>query len=118
MSGEAMRTKGEATKLLRPVRLGPADCVVERQPDGTIFMRSPHPLASYPGKLTERLEYWAAKTPERIFLAQRDAQGEWRTLTYAEALSCVRRIAQALLRRDLSADRPTVWSNARRTAPS
>jgi feruloyl-CoA synthase len=71
-------------------------------------MRSPHPLAPYPSKLTERLEYWAAKTPERIFLAQRDPQGEWRTLTYAEALSCVRRIAQALIRRDLSPERPIV----------
>src|SRR5215218_6963010 len=106
MSGEAMRTKGEATKPLRPVRLGPADCVVERKPDGTIFMRSPHPLPPYPGKLTEPLEYWAAKTPDRTFLAQRDAQGGWRTLSYAEARSCVRRIAQSLLRRDLSPQRP------------
>ena len=108
MSVEATQRESEAKRPLRPVRLGPADCVVERKPDGTVFMRSPHPLAPYPGKLTERLEYWAAKAPERIFLAQRDAQGEWRTLTYAEALSCVRRIAQALIRRDLSPERPIV----------
>ena len=41
---------------LRPVRLGPAAALVDRKPDGTIFIRSPHPLEAYPVKLTERLE--------------------------------------------------------------
>ena len=40
---------------LRPVKLGPADVVVERRGDGTILMRSPHALPSYPRMLTERL---------------------------------------------------------------
>jgi feruloyl-CoA synthase len=108
MSVDATQRESEARRPLRAVRLGPADCVMRREPDGTILMRSPHPLAPYPSKLSERLEYWAATTPDRIFLAQRDAQGGWRTLTYAEALSCVRRIAQALIRRDLSPERPIV----------
>jgi feruloyl-CoA synthase len=108
MPVDAMQSAANAERPLRAVHLGPADCVIDREPDGTIFMRSPHPLPSYPGKLTDRLEYWAAKTPDRVFLAQRDGQGAWRTLSYAEALSCVRRIAQALLRRDLSAERPIV----------
>ena len=37
----------------------------ERRPDGTIHLHSPHALAPYPAKLTERLEYWAATAPER-----------------------------------------------------
>src|SRR5215213_6988902 len=106
MAVEARQSVSEKRRPLRAVRLGPADCVVEREPDGTILMRSPHPLPDYPAKLSEPLEYWAATTPERVFLAQRDAQDGWRTLTYAEALSCVRRIARALLRRDLSPERP------------
>ena len=28
-------------------------------PDGTLYVRSPHPLGPYPAKLTERLEHWA-----------------------------------------------------------
>ena len=68
---------------VRPVRLGPRDVVVERRPDGTIHLRSPHPLPPYPAKLTERLEHWAAAAPERIFMAQRDAAGGWRTISYA-----------------------------------
>jgi feruloyl-CoA synthase len=91
---------------LRPVRLGPAGVVVERRADGAILMRSPHPLAPYPQNLTERLLHWAKAAPERVFLAQRDSAGAWRTLTYAGALAQVRTIAAALLARGLSADRP------------
>src|SRR6185312_6166053 len=86
---------------LRPVRLGPADVVVERRADGTILMRSPHPMPDYPDTLTERLEYWARTAPERIFLAQRDIAGGWRTLTYAAALARTHAIAAALLERNL-----------------
>jgi feruloyl-CoA synthase len=91
---------------LRPVRLGAPEVTVERRPDGAILMRSPHPLAPYPKKQTERLAYWAQAEPERVFLAQRDAAGAWRTVTYAAAFAGVRAIAAALLERDVSPDRP------------
>jgi feruloyl-CoA synthase len=91
---------------LREVRLGPFDLVVEHRSDGTIRARSPHPLGAYPARLTERLEHWAARAPERTFLAKRGPAGAWRRLTYAETLDGVRRIGQALLERGLSAERP------------
>ena len=91
---------------MRPVRLGPRDVVIDRRPGGTIHLRSPHALAPYPAKLTERLDYWAAAAPERTFMAQRDAAGGWRKLSYRETLSEVRRIGAALLTRDLSPERP------------
>lgn len=91
---------------LRAVELGPADVVIERRCDGAILMRSPHPLPPYPQNLTQRLAHWADAAPERVFLAQRDARGEWRTLTYAQALAAVRAIAATLLQRDLSPERP------------
>ena len=91
---------------LRPVKLGPADVMVERRGDGVILMRSPHPLSSYPQKLTERLAHWAVAAPDRVFVAQRDTAGGWRTLTYADTLAAVRAIAAALLERGLSPDRP------------
>jgi feruloyl-CoA synthase len=95
---------------LRPAKLGPADVVVERRADGAILMRSPHPLPRHPQKLTERLTHWAAAAPDRVFLAQRDAQKStgsgWRTLTYAQTFAAVRSVAAALLQRDLSAERP------------
>ncbi|MEX0590412.1 MAG: feruloyl-CoA synthase [Xanthobacteraceae bacterium] len=90
----------------RPVRLGPRDYLIDRKPGGTIYIRSPHALGSYPAKLTERLEYWADKAPDRAFLAQRDEGGEWRKVTYAQAREAARSLAQALLSRDLSVERP------------
>jgi feruloyl-CoA synthase len=106
MSAETMRDTKAASAPLRPVRLGPADVLLERRADGTIYLRSPHKLDSYPDKLTERLEHWAEAAPDRVFLAQRAADGSWRKLTYAETLMRVRAIAQALLGRKLSPERP------------
>jgi len=100
------RRPDPAPTPVRPVRLGPRDVVVDRRSDGTIHLTSPHPLPPYPSKLTERLEHWAATAPERTFLAQRDAAGGWRKVTYAQALDQVRHIGAALLAHDLSPERP------------
>ena len=91
---------------LRPVRLGPPDVLIERRGDGAILLRSPHPLTPYPKNLTARLDYWAQAQGDRVFLAQRDARGDWRTLTYAAARAQVRAIAAALIERELSPERP------------
>jgi feruloyl-CoA synthase len=96
----------QADAPLRPVRLGPPDVLIERRGDGAIVLRSPHPLPPYPRTITARLEHWAAAAPDRLFLAQRDAAGAWRTMTYAQARTAVRAVAAALLARDLSLDRP------------
>ncbi len=93
---------------VRPVRLGPRDLAVDRRSDGRIYLQSRHALGPYPSKLTERLEHWAAVAPTRTFLAQRTAEGPWREVSYAQTLDLVRRIGEALLRRDLSPDRPIV----------
>ncbi len=58
-----------------------------RRADGTLYARSPVPLGRYPDKITERLEHWADRAPERTFLAQRDAAGAWQHLTYARRAS-------------------------------
>src|SRR6202022_1135013 len=106
MAGSAAR----ATKAtLRPVSLGVLKVTQERRPDGALLIRSTAELGGYPEKLTKRLEHWAAAPPERIFLAQRDGSGAWRTLTYAQVLHEVRHIAAALLQRDLSPERPIVF---------
>ena len=106
MSMGATRDLKAAGAPLRPVKLGPADVQVDRQPDGTMYLRSPHALGPYPDKLTQRLEHWAEATPDRVFLAQRAPDGAWRTLTYAQMLAQVRAVAQALLARKLSPERP------------
>jgi feruloyl-CoA synthase len=106
MSKALRENRSDHAAPFRPVRLGPRDYLIDRRPDGTIYMRSPHPLGAYPVKLTERLEYWADKAPDRVFLAQRDERGEWRKVTYAQACTAARSLAQALLSRDVSPERP------------
>src|SRR6185312_746639 len=101
-------TEPSAVPHIRPVRLGPQDVHVERRADGTLLLTSPQPLALYPTKITERLEFWAREAPDRIFMAQRDDTGAWRTVTYAQALRHARAIGTTLLRRGLSAERPVV----------
>ena len=91
---------------VREVPLGPADVDIERRADGSMFLRSPHRLGAYPQKLTSRLVHWATTAPTRTFVAQRDASGGWRALTYRDAYRRVRMLAQGLLDRGLSADRP------------
>ncbi len=91
---------------LREVRFWEPQIETETRADGTILVRQRGALGGYPDKLTDRLVYHATATPDRIYLAERDADGEWRTLTYAETLDCVRRVGTALLSYDLSPERP------------
>jgi feruloyl-CoA synthase len=93
------------SRRVRSVQLASQTVVVECRA-GNVYLRSPHSLAEYPRKLTERLDHWAERAPERVFLAQRGPDGAWQYLTYAQARSRARRIAQALIERRLSAERP------------
>ncbi|HLI85815.1 MAG TPA: feruloyl-CoA synthase [Bryobacteraceae bacterium] len=100
-----MPARAEAAPV-RHVRIAPSEVVIERAPGGIVYARSPQPLGPYPEKLTGRLDHWAAVAPDRAFIAKRAPTGEWRRLTYAEAREKGRSIAQSLLNRGLSADRP------------
>jgi feruloyl-CoA synthase len=91
---------------LRELRLGPGDAILEKRADGTMIVRSPHALGVYPERLTERLVHWAGTAPDRVFVGERTRDGDWRTLTYAQTLDLVRRLASAFLARGLSAERP------------
>ena len=96
-----------ATRNVRAVRIARSDAIVRHGADGVVYLQSSAPLGSYQTRITDSLDYWAAHAPDRTFLAQRDGD-RWRELTYGDALARVRRIAQALLDRRLSRDRPIV----------
>ncbi len=91
---------------VRDVRFGPNSVTLTHASNGCMYVRSNYPLGPYPARLTDRLDHWAAKTPDRVFLAQRDASGGWRTKTYAQAREAVHNVAQALLDRPVSTERP------------
>jgi feruloyl-CoA synthase len=85
-----------------------ADVIVESLPGGGMILRSPHALGTYPRSIGALLEGWARREPHRTFLAQRDAAGAWRRITYGEALAAARAIGEALLDRGLDAERPVM----------
>ena len=79
---------------------------VEQFDDGTQVLRSTEALAPYPARLTDRLLHHAQHAPDRVFAAQRGAEGAWVTVTYGQMLERARRIGQALAQRDLSPQQP------------
>src|SRR3984893_13199714 len=93
---------------LRPISFGDPAVIVDRRDDGTIYLRPKMALGEYPLRLTDRLHHWAKTEPNRIFMAERDAGGLWRQITYAQLLAASRHIASGLLARGLSADKPIV----------
>ncbi len=80
--------------------------VVDARPDGVTYVSVAEPLPAHPDSWIDRLEHWARAAPERPFLAERDADGGWRTLTYADALDKTMRIGSWLLQRGASVERP------------
>ena len=85
---------------------GPPDVIVERRPDGALLARSPHPLGSYPRAATDWLDHWAGVAESRVFLAEREGEKHWRTVTYGAARQMARSVAQGLIDRGLSVERP------------
>jgi feruloyl-CoA synthase len=79
---------------------------MEQRPDGAIVVRPEEPLGNYPRVLTSRLLHWARVAPNRALAAKRGVNGEWRFLTYGEALEKVRGLGQAFIDRGLSVNRP------------
>ena len=82
------------------------DIKKELHTEGGILLNSTVPLKKCPHRMTQRLVYWANKTPDTIFLGQKDANGGWQTLTYRETYEKVKCIAQYLLNTGVSVERP------------
>ena len=74
--------------------------------DGTTHVVSNEALRAYPPRLTDRLLHWADLAPEQTLVAKREHGAAWRRLSYSQALHSARCIAQALLDRGLSPERP------------
>ncbi len=106
-SGSSAAHGGFASAPFRPLRVGGStDAHFVRLADGGLHVRSTEALGAYPLRLTDRVLHWARVAPDRTLAARRDTDGQWRCLTYAEALRGARSIAQALIDLGLSAERP------------
>jgi feruloyl-CoA synthase len=93
---------------MRPVHMGELAVEINRDAGGVVRVRSKLPLGDYPRSIIDRLDHWSNVKPDRVFLADRGPDGDWRHCTYAQARVRARSIAKFLLDQELSAERPVV----------
>ena len=92
---------------LRPIAYA-APSVVCEEIAGGLRYRSTQPLAPHDPSLARLFRAAVERNPDGLFLAERDAAGPWRKLTYSEARTKVDALAQGLIERGLSAQRPVI----------
>lgn len=105
-SGSARDRRRAAGGGVRRVRMRASGATLDRLPGGVLRITPQEALRPYPRVLTDRLAHWAKAAPERICIARRGPDGEWRRLSYAQVWESIRDIGQGLLDRGLSAERP------------
>ena len=96
-STESTARAGSAHPL-RAISFGNPAVDIERRDDGTIYLRPKAKLADYPVRITDRLHHWAKAAPGRVFMAERDASGAWRQITYAQCRTLGELLARVVLR--------------------
>ncbi len=89
-----------------PTHFAAPDVDMRRDADGTVRLASNMPIGAYDAQIGIWLRRWATAAPKRLFLAERDDEGDWREMTYGAARTAVDRLSQALLERGLDAARP------------
>ncbi|ODS93140.1 MAG: feruloyl-CoA synthase [Comamonas sp. SCN 65-56] len=97
----------------RPLTFGVTRVTVRDGDGGVQYLAAEQALQAFDARMSDALARWARETPDATFMAQRvraadGSLGDWRHLSYGEALATARRIGQALLARGLSAERPVL----------
>ncbi len=97
----------------RPLTFGVTQVALRDGLSGTRYLRAEQALQDYPTRITDRLQHWAQVAPDRTFMARREkladgSTGDWRHISYAQAWDSAQRIAQSLIDRQLSLERPVV----------
>lgn len=90
----------------KPLKQKPPKITVRREADGTIYVSSDYPLPEMKRSVPHILEERAAEHPDRNFIGERDASGEWVFITYGEANRRADAVASALLKRGLDQSTP------------
>ena len=92
----------------RPIDYAAPDVMCEEGRDGSQILRAGQRLGAYTPSLAALFRRAVAAHPDRLFLAERDASGGWAGVTYAQARKIVDAVAQGLIDRGLSADKPVL----------
>ncbi|MDI9866980.1 feruloyl-CoA synthase [Flectobacillus sp. DC10W] len=79
------------------VAFGPTQTIKTHNSDGSILFRLNSELKPFPETITDRLREWSIQQPEKTFIAQRNKEGIWQELSYADIYQQMCSIAQNLL---------------------
>jgi len=95
----------------RPLKFGVTRVALRDGVPGTHYLRAEQDLKAFPDRLTDRLQHWAQVKPDHTFMARRvkttdGSLGDWKHISYAQAWTTARCIAQGLINRGLNAERP------------
>ncbi len=91
-----------------PLDLALAEIDAQKTPDGGYLLRSPKALEPFEESLGAMFRRWVKETPDRTFLGERDASGQWRLVTWGEAGRLADSVAQALIDRRMGSERPVM----------
>ena len=102
-----------STAKYRPLTFGVTRATLRDGDAGTHYLMADQALQPFPDRLTDRLVHWAQERPQQTLFARRvknadGSSGDWKHISFAQALDAARRIGQGLLDRGLSADRPVL----------
>jgi feruloyl-CoA synthase len=97
----------------RPMTFGVTRIKLRDGVPGVHYLRAEQPLQDFAQRMTDRLQHWAQVEPERTFIARRErlsngSTGDWQHVSYGQAWRTAQHIAQALINRGLSVERPVV----------
>jgi feruloyl-CoA synthase len=102
-----------STAKYRPLTFGVTRATLRDGDAGTHYLMADQALQPFPDRLTDRLVHWAQERPQQTLFARRvknadGSSGDWRHISFSQALDAARRIGQGLLDRGLSAERPVL----------
>ena len=102
-----------STPKFRPLKFGVTRVNMREGTSGVRYMSADQTLEDFATRMTDRLVHWATSKPDVTMLAKRvknadGSLGDWRQISYAQAWQSAQSIAQALIDRGLSAERPVV----------
>ena len=97
----------------RPLKFGVTRATLRDGETDVHYLRADQALGPFPDRLTDRLIHWSQERPEQTLFARRTRQadgssGDWRHISFAQALDAARRIGQGLINRGLSAEKPVL----------
>ena len=95
----------------RPLKFGVTRVSLRDGARGTHYLRAEQDLQAFPDRLTDRMQHWAQAKPTHTFMARRvknadGSLGDWKHISYADAWKAARSIAQGLINRGLSVEKP------------